>query len=70
MDTFNTKRKREIDEKSENVDNVESQRLKSATISVPTCDVSMSSVDSSTSKPKIIKKKKSGSRQSEIQVLQ
>jgi hypothetical protein len=36
-------------------DSVESQRLKSAAVSVATCDVSANSVDSSTSKPKIPK---------------
>ena len=39
MDKFIVKRKREVDEKSENDDSVESQILKSATVSVPTCDV-------------------------------
>ncbi|KDR08153.1 SCAN domain-containing protein 3 [Zootermopsis nevadensis] len=46
MDKFNIKRKREID------DSVESQKLKSAIVSVPTCDVSVSSVEPSTSKRK------------------
>jgi hypothetical protein len=45
MDTFITKRKREIDGKSENDDSAESQRLKSATVSVPPCIVSASSID-------------------------
>jgi hypothetical protein len=53
MDTFVTKRKLEMEEESENDDSAESQRRKSATVSVPTCDVSVSSVHSSTSKPKI-----------------
>jgi hypothetical protein len=55
MDTFITKRKREIEEESEIGYNAESQRRKSATVSVPSCDVSASSVDSSASKPKIPK---------------
>jgi hypothetical protein len=53
MDRFVTKRKREMEEKCENGDSVASQRLKSATVTVPSCDVSASSVDSFTSKPKI-----------------
>jgi hypothetical protein len=56
MDTFITKWKREMEEKCENGDSAESQRLKSATVAVPICDFSGSSVDSSTSKRKIPKK--------------
>lgn len=56
MDKFIIKRKREIDKKNENDDSVESQILRSATVSVPTCDVSASSVEPSTSKSKIPKK--------------
>jgi hypothetical protein len=52
MDTFVTKRKRGMEEGSENDDSVDT-KLKSATVSVPACDVSASSVDSFTSKPKI-----------------
>jgi hypothetical protein len=55
MDRFIAKKKRGIDEKSGNDDSVETQRLKSDIVSVPTCDVSASSVDSSISKPKIPK---------------
>jgi hypothetical protein len=49
MDKFIMKRKREVDEKSENGDSLESQTLISATVSVPTCDVGASSVEPSTS---------------------
>jgi hypothetical protein len=56
MYKFITKRKREIDGKSENDYSVESQKLKSVTFTVPTCDVSMNSVDSCTSKSKIHQK--------------
>jgi hypothetical protein len=55
MDKFVVKRKREVDEEGENDDSVESQTLKSATLSVPICDVSASSVEPSTSKSKIPK---------------
>jgi hypothetical protein len=53
MDIFITKRKREFNGERENDDSVESQILKSVTVSVPTYDVSASSVHSSTSKTKI-----------------
>jgi hypothetical protein len=70
MDKCIVKRKREIGKKKkiEYDDRAESQTLKSATVSVPTCDVSASSVEPSTSKLKIPQKCESG--KSEIHVLQ
>jgi hypothetical protein len=53
MDTFVTKRKRDMEEKCENGDSAESQRLKSAKVTVPSYDFSANSVDSFTSKRKI-----------------
>jgi hypothetical protein len=58
VDIFVTERKLEIDERSKNNDSIESQSLESAIVSVPACDVSSSSVDSSTSKLKVPQKVK------------
>lgn len=55
IDKFIIKRKCEVNGKSENDAIVESQTLKSVTDSVPDCKVSVSSVEPSTSKPKIPK---------------